>query len=272
MLRKIRVSAHNIFLFIIIPVIIACLIYLTWLNHNDFKKTILSDSKEQLLMIAESEAQSIEKHLVALNKEENKIHQLVRHINKAEKIYALVIDNIGTLVVYPDKQHTGENMHAFLQDKLKGADLSQAKTIMRDMSSGKEGVAIINFFSEDLPSKIVKTIIAYSPIHKEGKIWSIAILREFSSVEGPINRNLRDNLIFVSFAILALFIWGLIFFRNQKRNYELKISEKALEIINKQMHLELSEYKRIARELQGPLRIRTNNSISSQFPQLKKKD
>ncbi len=237
---------------------VACLIYLTYLNHNHFANTVISDVKKELLMAARSEVQSLEKVPGDLREKRSELLKLVHHIENEENLYTLILDDAGTIVLTPDAKQVGKNIHLLLRDRMTGPDLSQAEKIVTDMSAGKEGAATVKFFSENTPPEIVNTIAVFSPIRKDGKIWSIAILKELHDVEGPIHKDLRNNFILLGFVLFILSLAGLALFQNQKKNFKLQVSMRALEIINRQLHLDIADYKMIEKKLYGSLKVKKN--------------
>jgi len=105
-------------------------------------------------------------------------------------------------------------------------------------------------------SPIDRILVAFTPIHIGNNIWSIAVAMDQDVISGPINRNTRDNLIFTGFVFLIFFVLGELYYRTQKKRDKLLISEATLNIINKQLHLEIGQRKKIEENLQNSLKSR----------------
>jgi len=359
-------------LYLVIAFVLVGTGYLAWLNHNDFEKAMVDETQGQLLLIAKSEAQSIEKYILDIHQEleilssnyairksiaerynqdnntayhasledsykdveklvdsiylidaaglavdvspfkegivgedlsqlpdvrnilanqqaytsqafksssgaqvianlhpifENgkfigllralisieRINSLISHINQGEKGYAFIIDNNATLLSYPDESYIGKSILAVLGQKLPSFVPSELKRITGKMNAGREGVDVFPFLLAGQKPKIVKTLIAFSPVRINSELWSIAVAMDYNAIAAPINRNARDNLVFTGFVLLVFATLSLFFYRAQKEKERLAITAQACNIINKQLHLEIAERKHIERMLHNSL-------------------
>lgn len=169
----------------------------------------------------------------------NRINNLITHINQEGSRRTLIIDERGALIGYPDNGYIGKDITAILGDPFFGYSMDQVNLLAGKMQGEEEGT-----------DNIGNTLIAYCPIHIGNGSWSIAVAMEQKLIAGPINKNIRDNLLFMGFMFLVLFCVGIIFYRTQKKKNELLVSTATLDIINKQLHLEIRERKEIQQELQ----------------------
>jgi hypothetical protein len=179
-----------------------------------------------------------------------KIHDLVNHINLREKVFALILDDKQDLITFPDTAYIGKDIPTFLKQELPGSYAAGFKDIASRMVNGKEGVGVCQFLSEGYKSEIVKTLIAFVPIRIDSIRWSIAVALEYRAIADAIDKNARDNLIFMGFVLFVFIIMAIAVYRTQRKKDRLAISETALNIINKQLHLEIDERKRIEKEFQ----------------------
>jgi len=79
---------------------------------------------------------------------------------------------------------------------------------------------------------------------------------DYAAIVNPINKNARDNLIFVCFVLIVLGAAGTVLYRIEKRNAELSISKTVADLINKQLHLEIDKRREIERKLKDCMRGR----------------
>ena len=172
-----------------------------------------------------------------------RISSLTSHINEGGSRRAIISDNRGIVISHPDKSYIGKvTSEVFSKDKFFGYNPSQAGSIAERMRQGQEGATVV-----------AKTLIAYCPIHIGSNFWSIAVAMDYSVISSPIIKNARNNLIFTGFIFLIFFAAGMIYYRTHKKKDELLISAATLDIINKQLHLEIKERKEIQQELQDYL-------------------
>lgn len=183
-----------------------------------------------------------------------RINQLATHINQGERGYALVIDKDANILSCRDLDYVGKNMLTILDKYFQQFNLSNLKNVISEMENRKEGADVVNFLSPGYNPKIVKMIVAFSPINIGKDNWSIAAVMNYDAISGPINKNSRENIIFSGFVILIFVFLGISFYRIEMEKSELEIKRTALNIINKELHVEIGERKRIEDELYKSLR------------------
>jgi len=373
-----KMLLKKILFYAAIAITLAGICYLAWLNHDDFKKTMIKQSQTQLLIIAESQAQSIEKYIVDVHRELeilssefaihrrileennkavkaeynaylensykdiekivdsiylidskgividispfkegiigenisqmpvvkqalaghqpdtnsvfrtpsgilaianlypilengkyigllradiliNRVNQLVNHINRGDERFVFVIDGNAKLISYRKRNYLGKNIETLWNGKPEKFEVSGLKSIINEMVSGREGIGIFLLPPLNFMAKTKKTLIGFAPIHIGTNIWSIGVAMDYETISGPVNRNIRDNLVFTGFVLFIFLSLGVSFYRMQKRKDELAISRTVSNIINKQLHLEIAERKKIEEELRNSLGFKKVN-------------
>jgi len=161
-----------------------------------------------------------------------KINELVAHINQ-DKIRALLIDGNNRILSYPDAKYIGSGLNSIAGDGF--FNQSIFKDVLQKASSDAQGT---------------EGLFAFSPIHFGSNSWLLIVAADYSLIAGPMNKNSRNNLLMVGFVLLVFIFAGVILYRIQQKRAQLAISARALDIINKQLHLEIDERKRLEEELQ----------------------
>jgi len=185
-----------------------------------------------------------------------RIHGLVNHINRSGVMYAFVLDEHGTLVSYPDANLLGMDMAVALQGKISRAGMTALREEIGAMEKEREGMNITLLPSAGVGPQIVQTIVAFTPVRIGVNIWSIAVAMDYRTIAGPLHRNVRDNLVFVGFVFGVLGILLAILYRTWNKRVQLATSARALDIINRQLHLEIDERRKIERALHESMETR----------------
>ncbi|MCX6340607.1 MAG: cache domain-containing protein [Candidatus Aureabacteria bacterium] len=183
-----------------------------------------------------------------------RIHNLCRHINLGESIYAFVLDGSGMFMSYPDDSLLGKDMATAMHEKFPGLDMAMLKREVRFMEKRSEGMGIAPLPSDGIGPSITSALIAFAPIRIGANVWSMAVAMDYGAISGPIHKNIRDNLLFVGFVFLIIGVLGAALHRVSRRRIELVTSTKALHIINRQLHLEIDERRKIEKALHDSLR------------------
>ncbi len=148
----------------------------------------------------------------------DRINNLIGHINREDGVSAAVIDDEDNVL-----------------------SSSEAKNI------GMKGAGLVSRME-------LTMLVSRVPMKIGPENWSIAVAMDYGSITGPINRNARDNLVFVAFILIIFLASGVIFYRYEKKNAELSISKTCLDLINKQLHIEIETRKDIEKNLKECLR------------------
>lgn len=169
----------------------------------------------------------------------DRVNNLISHINEEGSRRVFIIDSRGSIIGYPDKYYIGKNISDIINDRFFGYTPEELNTLSDGMRGGKQAqIAVGN------------TLAAYCPIHIGSGRWSIAVVMQRDVISVPINKNLRDNIIFMVFMFAVFVAVGAIFYKTQKKKNELLVAAATLDIINKQLHLEIKQRKDIQNELQ----------------------
>jgi len=114
-----------------------------------------------------------------------------------------------------------------------------------------ENGTVINYVGE---SMITRPVSASVPIKVGSENWSVKVTMDYAAIVDPINKNARDNLVFVCFVLIVLGAAGAVLYRIEKRNAELSISKTVTDLINKQLHLEIDKRREIEKKLKDCMR------------------
>ncbi|MEI8349531.1 MAG: cache domain-containing protein [Candidatus Omnitrophota bacterium] len=176
-----------------------------------------------------------------------RIQRLVDHINRIGKIKALVVGSGQTLIVYPDSQYVGKNFTSVIKERAFRSGSFDPAMLAEKMSKGEEGKGVVYCFFDQV-AHIEKNLIAFIPIHLGKEVWSIAAFMPYQEIAGPIHRNVLDNILFVGLILLIFVIVGTVIYIMQQKKVKLEVETLALNIINRQLHSDISERKRIEEE------------------------
>jgi len=241
---NIKSLAKTILPYVGFAVVLGVIGYLAWLNHNDFEKTIIRQTQNQLLVTALSEAQSIEKYAESGPVSTTGINALVKHINDLEKAYTFIVDSDAKIIDYPYASYNGKNIFALIKGKIIEPEQLKLNAVMQKIRNGEEGTAILDFLSEDASPRAAKTLIAFSPLRIGSNRCSIIVAMEYGAIESMIHKNARDNFISVLFAFAAFIIFGFVLYRIRREKDLLVMRETVSNIINKQLRSEIENRKK----------------------------
>lgn len=240
---------------IIIPVIAMLIIlaatgYFSLLNHNAFENAMVNQAQTQLMIIALSEAQSIEKCFDKTEISAVDINGLVKHINNLQRVYVLIVNNDAQIIHSPYTSYIGENLLTLLKGKISNPELQKLNSMLQKIKNGEQGTAIIDFFSENANPTIVKTLLAFAPVNISNTGSSIIVAMEYDVVAEPVNKNARDNILFGGFVLFMFLVLATsVFYQMKKRSDELQTLYSALE--NQHTKLKAAQTQLIQAEKMG---------------------
>ena len=185
-----------------------------------------------------------------------RINRLIEHINSEERVSAVVIDDDSNILSSSNKENIGKNTMELLGENPSHPEILKMKEIIREMNVGRSGSGVIRYLRDRTNGNGADMLVSYTPIRIGSEIWSIAVAMDYGSIIRPINRNARDNLVFVVFILIVLLTAGIVFYRFEKKNTELSISKTCLDLINKQLHIEIEKRKEIEKNLKECFRNR----------------
>ena len=203
--------------YIAIAVILAVTGYIFRLNHNAFEKAMVDQAQTQLMITALSEAQSIERH--SYNTEISAIDTsgLVKHIDDLERVQVLIVDDDAKIKHSHYMNYIGENLLTLYKGKISNPEWLKLNSMVQKIKNGEQGTVIIDFFSDDVNPNIVKTLLAFAPIHHVNTRSSIIVAMEYDVVAEPVNKNARDTIVFGGFALFMFFVLAASIFHQQKK-------------------------------------------------------
>jgi signal transduction histidine kinase len=211
------VNIRTLVPYIAIAVILAAIGYFSRLNHNAFEKTIVNQAQRQLMITALSEAQSIRRHSYNTDISTADITGLVKHINDLERVYVLIVDNDANIMICPYTNYIGRNLRTLLKGKISDSEWLKLNSILQQIRDGRQGTAIIDFFSDNANPAIVKTLLAFAPIRYRDPMSSIIVAMEYNVVAQPVNKNARDNIVFGGVVFSMFFVLAASIFHHQKQ-------------------------------------------------------
>jgi signal transduction histidine kinase len=131
--------------------------------------------------------------------------------------YAWLLNEDGIFLVHHEEEFAGHN--AFEVRKERNPDLSYEaiEQIQRKMMAGEEGLGrYVSGWHRGEKGEIEK-LAAYTPVHINGTVWSVAVCAPVGEVEEMVEETKRSGQVTLGFVILTLIIGGgslhLVFYR-----------------------------------------------------------
>jgi hypothetical protein len=243
------VRFRNILLFTSAILLSGVILILGWVNHRDFERSIINAESRELLIIAKSASHDIESRTLGIKQEPQYIDNLIQHINAEETFATFVMDNKHIILSDPVKRDVGKDILEVGKEALNARELSQLNAFVAKLDSSSSGTAILFFPTKDDKPKKEMKLFAFARLQGQNGLYSIVVTERLSALTGPIRRNLRDSLVLMGLFFLVFSIFGYIYYLTQKKKFQMEVSSKALEIINKQLHSHIDNYKRIEKDL-----------------------
>jgi hypothetical protein len=185
-----------------------------------------------------------------------RLNNLVMGLNEKGKRFALILDKRFNILNFPDAGYIGKNIISVLKEKISEQGLIEFRGVLEKIQQG-QGVGqteTLRFFSPWNENNFNNAIIAFTPLYiNDSESWTVLLVMNYNLVGVPINRNAAINFLFALCAISLLLLLGMVFYREEKKKAEMDISATAMDIINKQLHLEIKERRQIEEELQKTL-------------------
>jgi len=224
---------------------------LGWINHFDFERSIINAEARELLVVTKSASHDIENNILRIKQEPQFVDKLMQDINDPDKFSTFIIDNNHIILSDQSKRNVGKNILDVGKEVLNTQELSKLNDFIRKLDSESSGTAILEFPTRDEKPKKETKLFAF--VHFQGRngINSLVVTERLSALTRPLRRNLRDTLLFVALFVLILIASGYIFYRIQKKRFQEEVTNRALEIINKQLRCDLDDYKCIEKRLKG---------------------
>jgi len=231
--------------------LIGIILTLGWINHFDFERSVINAELRELLIIAKSASHDIENRILVIKQEPRYIDKLIQHINDEERFTTFVMDNNHIILSDPVKRHIGKDIFEVGKEVLDAKELSELNAFVGKLNSNNSGTAILLFPSRDQKPKKEMKLFAFAHLQRQNGLYSVVVTERLSALIGPLNRNLRDILVLIGLFFLVFLVFGYIFYRNQKKKIQMETTSRALEIINKQLHCEIDDYRCIKKSLKN---------------------
>jgi len=133
-------------------------------------------------------------------------------IVSGETGYAWLLNQDGIFLAHHEEGFTGRNAFEVRKEKNPDIFYDAIEQIQLKMMAGEEGVGrYISGWHRGQIGEIEK-FIAYTPIHINSHIWSVAVCAPVNEVERIVYRATRSEWFTVTFVILVLIIGGFLFF------------------------------------------------------------
>ncbi len=248
---KYSAKFRNILLFAPAILLVGVILVLGWLNHRDFERSVINAELRELLIIAKSTSHDIESKILGIKQEPQYIDDLIQHINAEETFTTFVMDNRHIVLSDPVKRDVGKNIIEIGKEVLNARESAQLDAFVAKIDSSGSGTAILLFpTKDDKPTKEMK-LFAFAHLHGQNGLYSIVVTERLSALTEPMRRNLRNISMLAILILLVFFIFGYIFYRIQKKKIQAETTSRALEIINRQLHCEINDYKCIKKSLKN---------------------
>ncbi len=240
---------QNTLLFICATLLLGIIITLGWINHFDFERSVVNAELRELLIIAKSAGHDIENGIIGIKQEPAYIDKLIQHINNEEKFATFVMNNKHIVLSSPIKRQVGKNIIEIGREILNNKEMHKLSRFVQKLDSNDSGTAILLFPAKSESSKKEMKLFAFTHLKGKTGIYSIVVTERLSALTGPLRRNLRDILVLVGLFFLISLIFIYIFYHGHQKRIKMEISAKALEIINRELHCTIDDYKCIEKKL-----------------------
>lgn len=243
-------KCRDIFLFTSVILLSGIILILGWVNHRDFERSVINAELRELLVIAKSASHDIESGMLRIKQEPEYIDKLIQHINDEERFTTFVIDNKHIILSDPVKRHIGKDIFEVGKEVLDTKELSELNAFVGKLDSNNSGTAMLSFPTKDDKPKKEMKLFAFAHLN-DGKNdpYSIIVTERLSALIVPLHRNLRDTLLLMGLFFIVFLTFGHILYRIQTKRIKAETTSRALEIIHRQLHCEIEDYRRIEKNL-----------------------
>lgn len=233
---------------ILLPAII---IFLGWINHRDFDRSVINAELRELLIIAKSASYDIESRNLKIKQEPQYIDKLTQRINAEESFDTFVMNDKHIILNDPVKSRIGKNIIEVGKEVLDTQGLSELNDFVAKLDANLSGTAVLLFPTKDEQPKAETKLFAFSRSQGKNGIYFVVVTERLDALTGPMHRNLRDILVLVGLFFIVLLAFGFVFYRIQGKRIQMETASRALEIINKQLHCEIDDYRCIEKKLKN---------------------
>ncbi|MDD4899052.1 MAG: hypothetical protein PHT31_02105 [Candidatus Omnitrophica bacterium] len=241
----------NLLQVVFISFALCAIVILGWVNHIDFERSVINAELRELEIIAKSASHDIENRVLEIRQEPLYIENLVQHINRETAFTTFVLDKKHIIVSDPVKAEIGKSFFKIGSAGLNPQELFALKFFLEKIDASISGTAVLVFPVREKTRKKEMKLFAFSRAHRPDGFYSVVVTESLAALVNPIHRNLRDIFVLIGLFFFLLLVLGYVFYRNQRHKFQLEITSRALEIINKQLHCEIEDYRCIERNLKN---------------------
>ncbi|MFA5275385.1 MAG: hypothetical protein WC417_00620 [Candidatus Omnitrophota bacterium] len=238
-----------ILLFILAILLTGAILVLGWINHADFERSVINAELRELQVIAKSAGEGIKSSTYSIKQEPGEIAKLVEHINNEETLFSFIMDDKHIILSHPVKSFIGRNILEVSEKVLDSGELSRLAAFVKETDKADSGTAVLYFPSDKEKENKAMTLFAFSRLINRGSLYSIVVGERLAALTTALHRHLKYTLLLVGLFFLVFFTLGCIFYYIQKRRINTEVTARALEIINKQLHCQIDDYKRLEKKL-----------------------
>jgi hypothetical protein len=225
-------------------VLLVSIIFVTgWLNHFDFERSIINAELRELLVIAKSASHDIENGALRIKQEPEYIDKLIQRINDEETFSTFVINDKHIILSDPVKRHIGKDILEVGKEALNVKELSELNAFVGKIDSHDSGTATLFFPTKDEKPKKELKLVAFAHSRGQDGLYAVIVTETLSALTSSLHRNARDTLVLMGLFFLVLLAFGYMYYRTQKKRFEMEVASRALEIINKQLRCDINDYK-----------------------------
>ncbi|MDP8248395.1 MAG: PAS domain S-box protein [Candidatus Tritonobacter lacicola] len=123
--------------------------------------------------------------------------------------YAWLLNEDGIFLAHNEEGFTCRNAFEVRGEKNPEISYEAIERIQRRMLAGKEGVGRYTSGQHRGKRGEIEKLVAFTPVHIDGRIWSVAVCAPVSEVEEVIHTAKRYEQLTLAFVILALTLGGL---------------------------------------------------------------
>ena len=132
-------------------------------------------------------------------------------------MYSFLLDQEGYFLSYPDEHYLGKRIKTLFEDNKISLKESRFEAVMERIQKGEEGSGGCQLFSLDSPHKAQEVIVAFSPVFFGEKTWFLITVIDYDAIARPLNKNVKDNIVFAGIVIFVLFLSAFAFYWDQKK-------------------------------------------------------
>ena len=167
-------------------------------------------------------------------------HEFVSPIVSGKTGYAWLLSEESIFIAHHEEEFVGRNAFEVRVERNPEISYGAIEDIQQRMITGEEGVGRYISGLHRGQRGVIEKLIAYTPVHIDNHIWSIAVCAPVSEVEEVIHITKRSEQYTLGFVILALILGaGFLFLTTYRwsRSLELEVERRTKELRETSDHL-----------------------------------